>query len=1347
MIQAIRCVVGLALLLILVGPRFTGAAAQSLSVSTTTEEVFRLIVIGRNIDAIDRVKVAFEGASPADKEDLFPVAVRACIALRDFGCAVHFANHPFVATLTPSKTRPLLGLTVTLLFAYVEVVKGNLAATEQALSSNVPLAAASPAGQVTFVEFQLLAAERARRLSDFDSSRESLDKALAATLTFANEEFEAIRLLVRIAAQFLDNHDDERASRLVIAAMPLLLKVPRNSFAAFELGRLFATLLRQRGGYAGVVDALQGSLSTLDAVQLRPELKSFLRAIVYNDLVAAEVLRGDVAAARRLLQSHPLMSSKPEIISRGYFMDGHEFGFALAEEFVRFALQDPAETGWHELLIKPPKWTNDREALEEIRALAEAAIGLRLARMGKAEEARRHFVDAARIRLPVLLDQHRKSTYGVPLPSWTDNLILQFAVGSTAFSGTPDYDLILSAHLVLGRSIESSADDAATNQAFRDADDEKRIAQSLRIIDYQRAAWEKTKVGALLERLGSQGQRDPDQAWKERLNVLSYANDLIEEQQRLRTAFSRWGNAGAGPISDLATVKQLLLPDEALVFYIPAVEAVAKVCVRTDQNIMSVQKLDETVGLDARLLRAALTAAHPASAQADSQFPVAEAIRLRNVMFGGLEECLNASKRIYYVPHAGGLIAQVPPAALLAETPPRLGSGFDLKAARWMIRNHSFVRVSSINAFVAAKRLTKAKRASLDYLGVGDPVLSSRDASSPAGGVFAARGSVPVLSGALTSLQELPETSSELDQVSRLFDASKTRTLRREAASEEEFRLQPLSEFDILHFATHGLIREELPGIKEPALVLTPNPAGDTFNDGLLTTSQIAALPLRARLVILSACNSARYDATVIDSGIQGLSTSFLIAGVPTMIAALWPIESSVTRDLIIAAFREARGPESTPIADALAVAVRKHLDGPTPRPLLHPRFWAALTVLGDGSMTLNAPGQDGVRDLRAYSPAQSLKGDEIISVVPSGDDFASSTIGEWNGKRSPSLVRRHAFDGTTKWEVEDFEIGVGPVSATDATIYAGGYVSQLNGTFSVPVLRRLSPDGHLLWSRQLPTPGESSMIKALATTADGSALLLIGPSQGDKAETALSLVRIDPDGAEVERVPLRIFGDARLWLSGSLKIDKAESVAIINRGLHLESKPDQFNTMGMPLICSKGDAANIVFLDTASLRETRRTEIDSFEASSAIRTNDGWLVIGKLRAPCRFATHAAAYLVKSDGSATEFWRDTSPFSTSAVAIRRTDGAFEIIGKSRRSIAIEEGGRPWTLPDFSSKRSGGEAYLSDEIFSVRLTDQGSEQRRDFVGAGFPLMPMGMGSTPAHSVIYGTVGGRPLWLSR
>ena len=344
-------------------------------------------------------------------------------------------------------------------------------------------------------------------------------------------------------------------------------------------------------------------------------------------------------------------------------------------------------------------------------------------------------------------------------------------------------------------------------------------------------------------------------------------------------------------------------------------------------------------------MRAALTATHPASIEADSQFPAAAAVRLGKLLFGGLEECLRSSRRLYHVARARA--GQVPPAALLAEVPPVLGAGYDLRAAHWLIRDHSFVRTSSIDAFVATKRLVEDQ--------ARDPGLSRgrRSVLSPS----AAGDGTPA------RCRNCPRRRKKSNGWRACSPAPKVRLLRREAATEEAFRLEPLSEFDVVHLATHGLVRQELPGLREPSLVFTPDPQGDAFNDGLLTASQIAALPLRARLVVLSACNSARYAPSIIDSGIQGLATSFAIAGVPSMIAALWPIESSLTRDLIVDVFRTARG-GNVAIADALAMAVRRHLDGPAPRPLLHPRFWAALVVLGDGSITLDAE--------RRHRPARS---------------------------------------------------------------------------------------------------------------------------------------------------------------------------------------------------------------------------------------------------------------------------------------------------------------------------------------------------------------------------------------
>ena len=378
--------------------------------------------------------------------------------------------------------------------------------------------------------------------------------------------------------------------------------------------------------------------------------------------------------------------------------------------------------------------------------------------------------------------------------------------------------------------------------------------------------------------------------------------------------------------------------------------------------------------------------------------------------------------------------------------------------------------------------------------------------------------------GGLNSLQELPETADEVQRVAGLFDKSKSRVLRRQSATEEDFRLQPLSEFDIVHFATHGLIREELPGLAEPSLVFTPRPGGDILNDGLLTASQIATLPLRARLVVLSACNSARYEPSVIDSGIQGLSTSFAIAGVPSMIAALWPIESALARDLIIDTFRTARG-GNVAIADAMAMAVRRHLDGPTPRPLLHPRFWAALVVLGDGSVGLNASAQAAKRELGPFANVNSAERASIVSAASLDADFVSSALGHWMGKTFESLIRREAADGTVRWEAKDPQIGAGPVAATKQTIYAGGYLPQSAGasTVIVPMLRGLQPDGKVLWTQRLPNTPEDSAVMGLAIAQDQSAVALVGPVVRQKAETDFSLVRVDGNGREIARKSLSL--------------------------------------------------------------------------------------------------------------------------------------------------------------------------------------------------------------------------------
>lgn len=66
-----------------------------------------------------------------------------------------------------------------------------------------------------------------------------------------------------------------------------------------------------------------------------------------------------------------------------------------------------------------------------------------------------------------------------------------------------------------------------------------------------------------------------------------------------------------------------------------------------------------------------------------------------------------------------------------------------------------------------------------------------------------------------------------------------------------------LTDYHLLHFATHGAMAGQLRGSAEPGLILTPPAEASAEGDGYLAASEIAELKLDADWVILSACNTA----------------------------------------------------------------------------------------------------------------------------------------------------------------------------------------------------------------------------------------------------------------------------------------------------------------------------------------------------------------------------------------------------------------------------------------------------------------------------------------------------------
>ncbi len=142
------------------------------------------------------------------------------------------------------------------------------------------------------------------------------------------------------------------------------------------------------------------------------------------------------------------------------------------------------------------------------------------------------------------------------------------------------------------------------------------------------------------------------------------------------------------------------------------------------------------------------------------------------------------------------------------------------------------------------------------------------------------------------ALAYLPSAAAEARQVASLFPGSIL--LVGAGATERSVTTSPLHDAAVLHFAAHGHADPRL--VTRSFLVLNlpaagpPSPAeADATSpadaeDGLLQWEEIAALPLRARLITLSACRSAG-GALAGGEGIIGLTQAFLQAGASCVLA------------------------------------------------------------------------------------------------------------------------------------------------------------------------------------------------------------------------------------------------------------------------------------------------------------------------------------------------------------------------------------------------------------------------------------------------------------------------------
>jgi CHAT domain-containing protein len=205
----------------------------------------------------------------------------------------------------------------------------------------------------------------------------------------------------------------------------------------------------------------------------------------------------------------------------------------------------------------------------------------------------------------------------------------------------------------------------------------------------------------------------------------------------------------------------------------------------------------------------------------------------------------------------------------------------------------------------------------------------------------------------LESLPALPGAEEELKTVAKDLGASDDDLHVGEAATVAAVKNSDLTKFSVIYFATHGLVADDVPGLSEPALVMTP-PSDPTANDvGLLTASDVSQLSMNADWVVLAACNTAA-ESKPGARALSGLAKAFFHAGARALLVSHWRVDSEAAAALTTTTFGiKAKNPaigRAEALREAMLQQITKAPETSAQLWNAYPAFWAAFSVVGEGS-------------------------------------------------------------------------------------------------------------------------------------------------------------------------------------------------------------------------------------------------------------------------------------------------------------------------------------------------------------------------------------------------------------
>jgi CHAT domain-containing protein len=259
---------------------------------------------------------------------------------------------------------------------------------------------------------------------------------------------------------------------------------------------------------------------------------------------------------------------------------------------------------------------------------------------------------------------------------------------------------------------------------------------------------------------------------------------------------------------------------------------------------------------------------------------------------------------------------------------------------------------------VIRREVAGRQRASKSIAILADPVFSASDMRlasvanriSPVGALAGVDGELSEMARSIRSMNisdpragftRLAFSRLEAESIYAMIQGGKGLKATDFDASRALVLSSQLSQYRILHFATHGLLNSEHPELS--GLVFSLVDREGRGQDGYLRLHEIYNLELNADLVVLSACQTG-LGKEIKGEGLIGLTRGFMYSGVPRVVASLWNVDDLATAELM-KLFYQGMVKDGLPAAAALRAA---QYEMSREKRWSSPYFWAGFVIQGE---------------------------------------------------------------------------------------------------------------------------------------------------------------------------------------------------------------------------------------------------------------------------------------------------------------------------------------------------------------------------------------------------------------